>query len=80
MFEQEIISPIDLALFFLFQMFLPLLEKSVAASKISELSTSKAAVLNLTSMVGSIQKTGVEFVQDLGVPGYKISKVCVYFK
>lgn len=58
---------------------LPLLQKAAAFGGASgELHASRAAVLNMTSMAGSITRTGVEFTVDLGVPSYKTSKVCIF--
>lgn len=58
-----------------FQEMLPLLQKAASHGSASGgLSASRAAVLNLTSMVGSITRTGQEFLYDLAVPSYKISK------
>ena len=53
---------------------LPLLQKSAARAP-EGLRVSRASVLNMTSMVGSITRTGVQFTSDLAVPGYKMSKV-----
>lgn len=53
---------------------LPLLQKA-STRKSGGMSVSRAAVLNISSMAGSITRTGVEFTQDLIAPGYKISKV-----
>ncbi|GFQ75252.1 c-factor [Trichonephila clavata] len=59
-----------------FQALLPSLEK---AAKFYEggMSVSKAMVLNITSLAGSIGNAGVVFTQDLAVPGYKISKAAL---
>jgi len=58
-----------------FQEMLPSLQKAAAANKaIDGMSATRAAVLNLTSMVGSITKTGVEFIEDIVAIGYKTSK------
>lgn len=57
---------------------LPLLKKAAAHNaKIVGLNAAKAAVLNISSMAGSITRAGVEMTVDLAVPGYKISKVCI---
>lgn len=53
---------------------LPLLQKA-STRKSGMMSVSRSAVLNISSMAGSITRTGVEFPQDLIAPGYKISKV-----
>lgn len=55
---------------------LPLLQKSAARGS-GGLRVSRAAVLNMSSMAGSITRAGVEFTQDLVVPAYKISKVSI---
>ncbi|KAG8158372.1 hypothetical protein JTE90_015061 [Oedothorax gibbosus] len=47
---------------------------SCGASNSSEMSASRAMVLNITSMAGSIERTGKELKMDLVVPGYKMSK------
>lgn len=57
-----------------------MLEKAAIASKIKEMSASRAAVLNISSMAGSIQRTGVDLTEDLVVPSYKISKVRVHLR
>ncbi|KAG8178605.1 hypothetical protein JTE90_022396 [Oedothorax gibbosus] len=59
------------------QVMFPLLETAASKSGIKGMSMSKAAVLNMTSKTGSIQDTGVKFVEDLIVPGYKISKAAL---
>ncbi|KAG8178602.1 hypothetical protein JTE90_022393 [Oedothorax gibbosus] len=56
------------------QVFLPLLQAASRTSNLDGKSVSKAAVIGITSMTSSIQKTGAEFPQDLIVAGYKISK------
>ncbi|GFY45229.1 uncharacterized protein TNIN_92791 [Trichonephila inaurata madagascariensis] len=56
------------------QTMLPSLEKA-AKFYGGGMSASRAMVLNISSMVGSICNTGVNFTHDLAVPGYKISKV-----
>ncbi|KAG8178604.1 hypothetical protein JTE90_022395 [Oedothorax gibbosus] len=56
------------------QVFLPLLQAASSTSNLDGKSVSKAAVIGITSMTSSIQRTGTEFSQDLIVPGYKISK------
>ena len=54
---------------------LPLLQAAAKKSDISGKSVSKAAVISMSSIFSSIQNTGVKFLADLSVPGYKISKV-----
>ncbi|GFY76569.1 uncharacterized protein TNIN_92251 [Trichonephila inaurata madagascariensis] len=55
---------------------LPSLEKA-AKFYGGGMSASRAMVLNISSMVGSICNTGVNFTHDLAVPGYKISKAAL---
>lgn len=63
---------------FLFQEMLPLLKKAAARnSKIGGLNTARAAVLNISSLAGSITKISVETTTRLLFPGYKISKVSI---
>ncbi|KFM72224.1 putative oxidoreductase, partial [Stegodyphus mimosarum] len=57
----------------IFQDLYPTLLKAAEHSN-SGMSVNRAMVLNITSMAGSITRAGKEFVQDLVVPGYKISK------
>ncbi|GIY38747.1 uncharacterized protein CDAR_179831 [Caerostris darwini] len=58
------------------QMMLPCLEKA-ASLQSGGMSVSRAAILNMTSLAGSIKNAGFEFTQDLHVPGYKISKAAL---
>ncbi|GFW53233.1 c-factor [Trichonephila clavipes] len=58
------------------QTMLPSLEKA-AKFYGGGMSASRAMVLNISSMVGSICNTGVNFTHDLAVPGYKISKAAL---
>ncbi|GBN38558.1 hypothetical protein AVEN_60528-1, partial [Araneus ventricosus] len=54
---------------------LPLLERAAQLQGgTGSLSVSKAAVLNISSMTGSIANTGVIFRRDLIIPAYKVSK------
>ncbi|KAG8178603.1 hypothetical protein JTE90_022394 [Oedothorax gibbosus] len=56
------------------QVFLPLLQAASSSSNLDGKSVSKAAVIGITSMTSSIERTGKEFTQDLIIAGYKISK------
>ncbi|KAG8187486.1 hypothetical protein JTE90_009552 [Oedothorax gibbosus] len=68
-FKTNAVAPI-----LLLQTLFPLLETAASASNSSEMSASRAMVLNITSMAGSIERTGKELKMDLVVPGYKMSK------
>ncbi|GFW53220.1 uncharacterized oxidoreductase C663.06c [Trichonephila clavipes] len=59
-----------------FEALLPSLEK---AAKFYEggMSVSKAMVLNISSLAGSVGNAGIVFTQDLCVPGYKMSKAAL---
>lgn len=60
------------------QEMLPLLQKAAAHNASpGGMRVSRSSVLNLTSMAGCITRTGVEFLQDLAVPGYKTSKAAL---
>ncbi|GFS88353.1 c-factor [Nephila pilipes] len=61
---------------FVLQAMLPSLEKAASLHD-GGMSVSKAMVLNMTSLAGSIGNAGVVFTQDLIVPGYKISKAAL---
>ncbi|KAF8772042.1 C-factor like protein [Argiope bruennichi] len=57
---------------------LPLLERAAKLhSSADTLSVSRAAVLNMSSIAGSIANVGVVFRRDLVVPAYKISKAAL---
>ncbi|CAL1300392.1 unnamed protein product [Larinioides sclopetarius] len=61
-----------------FQAMLPSLEKAaLVQGSDAGMSVSRAAVINMTSMTGSITNTGFTFTQDLAVPSYKISKAAL---
>jgi NAD(P)-dependent dehydrogenase (short-subunit alcohol dehydrogenase family) len=68
-FKTNAVGPI-----LLLQTLYPLLETAASTSNSSEMSASRAMVLNISSLAGSITNTGKEFTIDLVVPGYKISK------
>ncbi|GBM08955.1 putative oxidoreductase C663.06c [Araneus ventricosus] len=60
------------------QTMLPLLERAAQLhGDTGALSVSKATVLNMASMTGSIANTGVIFRRDLVVPAYKMSKAAL---
>ncbi|KAF8772041.1 C-factor-like [Argiope bruennichi] len=60
------------------QAMLPSLEKAAQLKgEGGAMSASRAAVLNMTSMAGSITNAGVVFTEDLAVPSYKISKAAL---
>ncbi|XP_055952229.1 C-factor-like [Argiope bruennichi] len=60
------------------QAMLPILEKAARLKgEGGAMSASRAAVLNMTSMAGSITNTGVVFTEDLAVPSYKTSKAAL---
>ncbi|XP_055952669.1 C-factor-like [Argiope bruennichi] len=62
----------------IFQTMLPLLERAAKLhSSADTLSVSRAAVLNMSSIAGSIANVGVVFRRDLVVPAYKISKAAL---
>ncbi|GBM33647.1 hypothetical protein AVEN_203688-1 [Araneus ventricosus] len=57
---------------------LPLLERAAQLhGDTGALSVSKATVLNMASMTGSIANTGVIFRRDLIIPAYKMSKAAL---
>ncbi|GBM97855.1 C-factor [Araneus ventricosus] len=61
-----------------FQAMLPLLERAAdLQGGTNALSVSRAAVLNMASLTGSIANAGVIFRRDLVVPAYKISKAAL---
>ncbi|CAL1300393.1 unnamed protein product [Larinioides sclopetarius] len=60
------------------QAMLPSLERAAQLhAGTGGMSVSRAAVVNMTSMAGSIANTGFIFTQDLAVPSYKISKAAL---
>ncbi|KAG8197862.1 hypothetical protein JTE90_024261 [Oedothorax gibbosus] len=71
LFKTNTVGPI-----MMLQAFYPLLEKAASNSKATEMSTSRACVLNISSVNGSIQKTGVDLMYWY-IPEYKISKAAL---
>ncbi|GBM38207.1 hypothetical protein AVEN_8271-1 [Araneus ventricosus] len=59
------------------QAMLPILEKAAQVQGSGAgMSVSRAAVLNMSSMAGSITNTGFVMTKDMTAASYKISKVC----
>lgn len=59
------------------QEFLPFLRTAAKASKISGMSTRKAAVISISSVLGSVQST-METYENFSALPYRISKVSAH--
>lgn len=71
-FNANTIGPTLLA-----QAMLPLLKKASSRSKVPGMSFSKAAILNISSVLGSISNVGIFKASDLVCPAYRMSKAAL---
>lgn len=71
-FQVNAVGPVLLA-----QAFLPALKKAASSESSPGMRFSKAGILNVSSVAGSIAKAGVHTKLDLGAPSYKTSKAAL---